>query len=128
MLYLLHKQGESFATFISNLVGSRKDVDFRVKIESESLNKLTLEEMAFLCNMSLSTFKRNFLNTYGISPQKWFQNKRLQFAYEALKNNSKTPSDLYLELGYSSLSSFSTAFTNIFGVPPTKVLQKNDHL
>lgn len=128
MLYLLHKEGTTFIQFINNMVSNRKDIDFKIKMESESLNKLTLEEMAFLCNMSLSSFKRNFLNTYGISPQKWFQNKRLQFAYEALKSNTKTPSDLYLELGYSSLSSFSTAFTNIYGIPPTKVLQKNDHL
>jgi len=121
MLYLLHKNGETFFAFIKNLIADLKEIDFRIKMENESLNKLTLEEMAFLCNMSLSTFKRNFLNTFGVSPQKWFQNKRLQFAYESLKSKTKTPSELYLELGYSSLSSFSVAFTNIFGVPPTKV-------
>lgn len=123
LLYLLQKQGTSFYSFISNLIVSTKEIDFRIKMGKVILNKLTLEEMAFLCNMSLSTFKRNFLSTFGYSPQKWFQKQRLQLAYDDLKNNTRLPSDIYLDLGYSSLSSFSVAFTNEFGISPNKVKQ-----
>lgn len=121
ILYLLHREGVSFFRVLKSLINDSRELDFRIKMENESLNKLTIEEMAFLCNMSLSTFKRNFYTAFGVSPQKWFQNKRLQLAYESLKNKTKTPSDLYIELGYSSLSSFSVAFRNTFGVSPSKV-------
>lgn len=121
LLYLLHKQGTPFISFLNSLLSNEENVDFRIKMETEALSNLTLEEMAFLCNMSLSTFKRTFVNTFGVPPQKWFQKQRLQYAHEALINSTKTSSDLYLELGYSSLSSFSVAFTSVFGMPPTKV-------
>lgn len=128
LLYLLHKEGVPFLFFLREMTSDSKSVDFRIKMEKESLSNLALEEMAFLCNMSLSTFKRTFANTFGVSPQKWFQTQRLQYAYESLKKNTKTPSDLYLELGYSSLSSFSVAFTNIFGMPPSRIHQLKNEL
>ena len=128
LLYLIHKHGNAFYAFLKGLSDDFRELDFIMKMQSESLNKLTLEEMAFLSNMSLSTFKRTFSNAFGISPQKWFQNQRLQFAYNLLKSNTKTPSDLYLELGYSSLSSFSVAFAKEFGIPPTKVQQLKNEL
>lgn len=121
LLFLLKKYGAFFLNFINGFETDLQEVDFRVKMEAEVLNKLSLEEMAFLCNMSLSSFKRKFARVFGMSPQKWFQKKRLEFAFRALKRGSATPSDLYLELGYASLSSFSVAFSKAFGVSPAKV-------
>jgi AraC family transcriptional regulator, exoenzyme S synthesis regulatory protein ExsA len=121
MLYLIQKQGYPFLNFIQGFLSNPNELNFKATVESESLNKFTLDEIAFLCNMSLSTFKRHFAKSYGDSPQKWFHKKRMQYAYESIKNNYKTPSDLYLELGYNSLSSFSVAFSKIHGVPPTKI-------
>lgn len=120
-LYLVKKDGAKFLSYMHQLTSHREEVDFRLKMEVESLHKLTLEEMAFLCNMSLSTFKRKFSDVFGMPPQKWFINKRLQYAYELLQKNDKTPSELYLELGYNNLSSFSTAFSKQFGISPNKV-------
>jgi AraC family transcriptional regulator, exoenzyme S synthesis regulatory protein ExsA len=123
LLYLIQKNSSSFMAFLNNILDNPQEIDFRTKIETEPLNKLTLDEMAFLCNMSLSAFKRHFVKSYGEPPQKWFDKKRLQFAYDLLKSNKKKASDLYLELGYSSLSSFSVAFSRMYGIPPTKVKQ-----
>jgi transcriptional regulator GlxA family with amidase domain len=49
-------------------------------IESNVHSNLKLEEIAFLCNMSLSTFKRHFIVEYNEAPGKWLQDKRLQRA------------------------------------------------
>ncbi len=70
--------------------------------------------------MSLSTFKRNFIVEYNVSPGKWFQNKRLQRAKELLEGGNLKASDVYLEIGYNNLSNFSIAFKNKFGLSPSE--------
>ncbi len=71
--------------------------------------------------MSLSTFKRHFINEYKASPGKWLQDKRLQKAKETLELGKLTPSDIYLDFGYNNLSNFSTAFKNKFGCSPKEI-------
>jgi len=86
-------------------------------------SNLKLEEIAFLCNMSLSTFKRNFTAEYKVSPGKWLQDKKLQRAKDLLESGHLKSSDIYLEVGYNNLSNFSIAFKNKFGVSPTEIGQ-----
>jgi AraC family transcriptional regulator, exoenzyme S synthesis regulatory protein ExsA len=78
----------------------------------------TVEEMAFLCHMSLSTFKRRFANIYGTSPNKWLLEKRMQKAAKLLKQGAHNVSDIYYELGYENLSSFIQSFKQVYGVTP----------
>ncbi|MBB1150830.1 helix-turn-helix transcriptional regulator [Myroides sp. NP-2] len=87
-------------------------------IESNQLRKSTLKELAFLCNMSESTFKRMFKKHYGESPMRWFQNKRLEQAHYLLTVEKKTASEIYLEVGYESLSSFVQAYRVKYGHTP----------
>ncbi|MEL6484724.1 MAG: AraC family transcriptional regulator, partial [Bacteroidota bacterium] len=87
-------------------------------IESNALNKLTLKELAFLCNMSISTFKREFEKHYAESPIKWFQNKRLEHANYLLNQERKSPSAIYFEVGYENLSSFIQAYKAKYGITP----------
>lgn len=91
---------------------------FTRTIESNKHHKLTLKELAFLCNMSVSTFKRTFEKHYAESPMQWFQNKRLDYARYLLQFEKKTASEIYLEIGYESLSSFIQAYKIKFGVTP----------
>jgi AraC-like DNA-binding protein len=71
--------------------------------------------------MSLSTFKRNFIKAYAVSPGKWLRDKRLLKAKELLEEGSLKSSDIYLNLGYNNLSNFSVAFKNKFGISPKDV-------
>ena len=120
MFYLLTKYGEKFETYLYSLI-SKETSPFKKTIESNVYSNLKLEEIAFLCNMSLSTFKRNFIAEYQVSPGKWLQDKRLQRAKEVLENGDLKVSDIYLDFGYSNLSNFSIAFKNKFGISPTDI-------
>lgn len=117
LLYLIDKLGNSF---LESLITSVNDYDlhFQEVIENNKLNKLTLSELAFLCNMSLSTFKRTFEKQFYASPSKWFQERRLEYAAVLLKNERKRPSDIYIEIGYESLTNFIQAFKSKYGVTP----------
>ncbi|PCH70580.1 MAG: AraC family transcriptional regulator [Bacteroidales bacterium] len=120
MLYLLTKYGQKFELYLYSLI-SKETSPFKKTIESNVYSNLKLEEIAFLCNMSLSTFKRNFITEYQVSPGKWLQDKRLQRAKEMLENEDLKASDIYFDFGYSNLSNFSIAFKNKFGISPTDI-------
>lgn len=74
--------------------------------------------------MSLSTFKRNFINEYATSPGKWLQNQRLQKAKETWEKGNLKPPEIYLDLGYNNLSNFSFAFKNKFGVNASEIFKQ----
>lgn len=118
MLYLANKYGQPFFAYLNSLLTSERELSFKKVIEKNLYTNLNIEEVAFLCNMSASTFKRKFISIYQESPGKWFQQKRLNKARELLLNNKATPSEIYMEFGYDSLSNFSTAFKNEFGYSP----------
>jgi AraC-like DNA-binding protein len=117
MLYLIEKQGTDF---IHSLILNNNDTTqkFIRTVESNQLSKLTLNELAFLCDMSISTFKREFEKHYSQSPIKWFQNKRLEYAHSLLNLKQKSSSEIYFEVGYENLSSFIQAYKSKYGVTP----------
>lgn len=121
LIYLIYKYGRSFESYLQSLVMSETS-SFRKMIESKVHSNLKLEEIAFLCNMSLSTFKRQFFAEYETSPGKWLKDLRLQKAMEMLDHGKAKPSEIFSELGYSNLSNFSIAFKNKFGINPSQVL------
>ena len=123
MLYLVEFKGVEFLySLISN--SSNEHQKFIQTIESNQLNKLTIKELSFISNMSVSTFKREFEKHFRSTPSKWFQEKRLEHAAFLLKNNSKRPSDIFEEIGYETLSNFTQAFKLKFGLTP-KQYQSN---
>ena len=117
MLYLIATQGTQF---LQAIVGNtpHSGHHFKQVVEHNKLNKLSLKELAFLCHMSVSTFKREFEKHFQSSPIKWFQDQRLDHAAFLLKQGNKRPSDLYLAAGYESLSNFIQAFKAKFGTTP----------
>ncbi len=121
MLYLLGKYGASFMQYLYSLISTKDNSPFKKIIEANTYSNLSLEEIAFLCNMSLSTFKRHFKTEYNLTPAKWMQKKRLKKAKQLLQNKANKPSDIYSGLGYSNLSNFSIAFKNEFGISPKDV-------
>jgi AraC-like DNA-binding protein len=117
MLYLIDTTGLDFLYSLTNNNDNEKQ-KFIQTIESNGLNKLTIKELSFLCNMSVSTFKREFEKHFNSPPSTWFQNKRLEHSAFLLKNESKRPSDIFEEIGYENLSNFIQAFKMKFGVTP----------
>ncbi|EIA07635.1 transcriptional regulator, AraC family [Flavobacterium frigoris PS1] len=117
MLYLFNKYGELFELYLHSLI-AKEASRFKKILVSNIHSNLKLEEIAFLCNMSISTFKRNFISECNTSLGKWMQDKRLQKAKETLEEGKLRPSDIYLDLGYNNLPNFSTAFKNKFGKSP----------
>lgn len=114
MIYLVATYGDSFlSSFASN---QNNQLQLAHIVEGNIYQKLSLKELAFLSNMSISTFKRKFQKQYHQSPSKWFQEKRLEHAQLLLQN--ARPSDIYEQVGYETLSNFTNAFKTKYGITP----------
>lgn len=81
-------------------------------------SKLTLAEMAKWCNMCPSTFKRKFIQQYGISPHKWQVKQRLNRAAEMLFTTELLVKQVAYECGFVTPSHFIRCFKKEFCCTP----------
>jgi AraC-like DNA-binding protein len=125
MLHLLEKYPATFMAFPVNAVSNSSDLIIRKTVETNIVNAITIDELAFLCNMSVSTFKRRFQEIYGTSPAKWMVQQRMEIAANLLRYHQAKPSEVFHQVGYESHSSFSESFKQLYGVTPKEFqLQK----
>lgn len=118
-LYLLQTNPSTLQLFLKGTKDNRTQRLIQV-VESNRLKKLSLHELAFLCNMSISSFKRAFQKQFGTSPSKWFHKKRLEHAAYLLEKEGKRASDIFEDAGYENLSNFIQAFKTRYGMTPKK--------
>lgn len=123
LLYLLHFDPERFRA-IQFITKDREQLQIKKVVESHVGQLITVDELAFLCHMSTSTFKRRFSEIYDTTPQKWLLTRKLEMAAELLRSGGESPSGVYLKVGYQNHSSFSEAFRNHFGHTPSDFQQQ----
>lgn len=95
--------------------------DLKEFMDKNFMSDLTVEEFAHYTGRSLSTFKRDFSETYKETPNRWIVKRRLEKAYTLLQTHHEQPSEVYLKVGFKNLSHFSTAFKKQFGVAPSLI-------
>jgi AraC-like DNA-binding protein len=125
MVYLFETNSDAVASFRISTISEEKDLALRQVVETNITSNITVEEMAFLCNASVSTFQRRFNAVYGLSPQKWLLEQKLQLAARLLQQPGEKPSDVYLKVGYENHSSFSKSFKQQFGISPKEFQEQH---
>ncbi len=121
LLYLLLKNPVEVKSFISHALSTNHATQQLKQVVSRyTMQGLTIDELAFLCNMSTSTFKRRFTEVFDTSPKEYFTAARMQRAKQLLAMG-KTVAEVSNDLGYSALSLFSTAYKKYYGHPPGQV-------
>jgi AraC-like DNA-binding protein len=125
MLYLLEKHPQPILSFMAAQNTGARDFAIRKTVEANLTSNISLEEMAFLCNTSLSTFKRLFTKIYGTSPNKWILLRRMELAKDLLIHFKEKPGDIYHKIGYENHSSFSKSFRQVYGITPKDFQKQN---
>jgi len=115
---LLTATYEIAPSLLTSVFGINRNLNLKQLIETNLQHGLTLAELAFLANRSLSSFKRDFEKIYGVSPQRYIRDRRLELAGKDLALG-RSAGEIYLDYGYQHLSNFNTAFKRKFGVLPS---------
>ena len=80
----------------------------------QSIAKHTYFNKTYLC--------RIFKQTYGVSPQQYLINLRMQKAKEMMRHSSFSIADISLAVGYKSPYYFSKEFKRLFSITPSQYL------
>ncbi len=88
-------------------------------MECNYMFNMTMDKFGYLTGRSLTTFKRDFKRAFQTTPQKWLTQKRLELAHYQIREKTRKPSEVYLEVGFENLSHFNYAFKRYFGYAPT---------
>ncbi|MFF5075504.1 AraC family transcriptional regulator [Actinoplanes sp. NPDC000266] len=78
----------------------------------------TLDELAAISHTSRSVFAASFKAKIGTAPLTYLIEWRMSLARDALRNDTRSISELAVATGYESESAFSTAFRRVVGCSP----------
>jgi len=103
------------------LLGLFDEQKFSVKqtVEANLFENLSLEELASLCDMGVSTFKRTFKKDFGVSPGRYIRSRRLEASAALLRDASLSVSEVAYQTGFSDPNYFSKSFHVKYGRSPS---------
>jgi AraC-like DNA-binding protein len=117
-VYSLLNIGEQFYPCLFDFTAPWK-IDIMEFMDNNYMYELTVEDMACFTGRSLAAFKRDFKTLSDLPPEKWLIEKRLNVAFDKIRNERQKASEVCFEVGFKSLAHFSTSFKKQFGYPPT---------
>ena len=119
MLLLKTDKYPSVLELITDLFNPRS-ASLKQVVENHLYADISIDELAHLCSMSLSSFKREFKKTFSASPARYIKTKKLEKAANLLTVSDQRITDIAYQCGFNNPDNFSTIFTRHFGISPKK--------
>ncbi len=82
--------------------------------------ELDIAALAGVACCSEAHFIRTFKSTFGETPHRYLQRRRVERAMYLLRTTDTDITDICMNVGFSSLGTFSRTFTEIVGETPTR--------
>jgi AraC-like DNA-binding protein len=92
----------------------------RDAIDRAYAHPLDIEELARVASVSEAHFIRTFRTTFGETPHRYLQRRRVERAMFKLRETELSVTDICLDVGFTSLGTFSRTFHDILGMTPTE--------
>ena len=116
LLYILiEDKSKGFTQFIRSL---SEPPYFKSFMEGHYDDLENLSVLAEQMNMSLSTLKRKFEQSYQCTPHKWMNERKLAKASTLLSTTKYSITDICFICGFNSMSTFMLLFKKKYGVSP----------
>jgi AraC-like DNA-binding protein len=80
---------------------------------------LDVPSLARVAHVSRAHFSREFRATFGESPHRYLQRRRVERAMELLRETARPVTEICFDVGFSSLGTFSRTFRAIVGESPS---------
>jgi AraC-like DNA-binding protein len=91
----------------------------RDAMDRDFAKPLDIPTLARIAYVSESHFIRVFRATFGETPHRYLQRRRVERAMFLLRESDRNVTDICFDVGFGSLGSFSRTFTDIVGESPT---------
>ena len=80
---------------------------------------LDVPALARVAHISAAHFSRQFRATFGETPHRYLQRRRVERAMEMLRETDRPVTEVCLDVGFNSLGTFTRTFREIVGDPPS---------
>jgi transcriptional regulator GlxA family with amidase domain len=80
---------------------------------------LDIPDLARIAEVSEAHFIRTFRATFGETPHRYLQRRRVERAMFLLRETDRSVTDVCFEVGFASLGTFGRTFRDIVGESPT---------
>lgn len=80
---------------------------------------LDIPTLARVAHSSPAHFSRQFRATFGETPHRYLQRRRIERAMELLRETNRAVTEICFDVGFNSLGTFSRTFNEIVGESPS---------
>jgi transcriptional regulator GlxA family with amidase domain len=98
---------------------NRRLLRARDAMDRDYASPLDIPTLARIALVSEAHFIRTFRDTFGETPNRYLQRRRVERAMFLLRSTERTVTDVCMDVGFSSLGTFSRVFRDIVGEPPS---------
>jgi AraC-like DNA-binding protein len=98
---------------------NRRMLRTRDAMDREFARPLDVPALARLAHVSAAHFSRQFRATFGETPHRYLQRRRVERAMELLRETERPVTEICLDVGFNSLGTFSRTFREIVGESPS---------
>src|SRR5262245_20720921 len=97
---------------------NRRMLRARDAIDRAYAQPLDIPSLAAVAHVSEAHFIRTFRVTFGETPHRYLQRRRVERAMFLLRETRRSITDVCLDVGFGSLGTFSRTFSDIVGATP----------
>ena len=105
---------------------NRRLLRARDLMDRDYWRSLDIVRLADVALMSPAHFIRSFKSTFGETPHRYLQRRRVERAMYLLRTTDRSITEICMGVGFSSLGTFSRTFTEIVGETPTSFRNRGD--
>jgi transcriptional regulator GlxA family with amidase domain len=124
LLLVQTKNAESVVALFSDLFTPRT-LSLKEVVRSHLFSSLSIEDLAHLSNLSVSTFNRTFQSLFNDTPANYIKMKRLDRAKELLDISSLSISEIAFQTCFTDVAHFSRSFKTVHHYSPTEYRSRN---
>jgi AraC-like DNA-binding protein len=99
---------------------NRRMLRARDAMDRRYADPLDVPALARIAHVSPAHFIRTFRATFGETPHRYLQRRRVERAMALLVSTDRSVTDICMSVGFSSLGTFSRTFREIVGSSPTE--------
>ena len=99
---------------------NRRMLRVRDAMDRDYAKPLDIPTLAGLAYSSEANFIRTFRSTFGETPHRYLQRRRVERAMYMLREGETSVTEICLDVGFTSLGSFTRTFSEIVGESPTE--------